>query len=461
MQFYVLDFGGGTFTGMTGLPHVAGIGSRSEPDVVTRIAAEVIGITNAREDYFRAIGIDTIETYRTRRARGEVDDGYGDVFLVIDGWSTVRADFDELEGELQILAQRSLTFGVHLVTAATRWTDYRAGIRDIVGTRFELRLGDSTDSVIDRALAANVPVDRAGRGVMAAKHHFLGALPRIDGDLDPATLGAGVTKMVAAVKDAWPGPPGPKLRLLPTRITLDRVRELAPGSTDLLLGINEKALVPVGLNVRREPHLLIFGDAQSGKSTLLRSYLREVTRLHTPETAQMFVVDYRRANLGEFSDEWIADYATNAETAHTLATGLADFIRDRLPGGDVTPEQLRHRSWWEGKEAFVVVDDYELVATSRGNPLEPLLPLLAQAVDIGLHVVIARRSGGAGRLYDNIVMAMRDLAQPGILLSGDPSEGALIGQLRAAPAVPGRGRMLTRDGYNLIQVGFTPSVHTG
>ena len=461
VQFYVLDFGGGTFTGMMGLPHVAGIGSRSEPDVVTRIAAEVIGITNAREDYFRATGIDTIETYRTRRARREVDDGYGDVFLVIDGWSTVRADFDELEGELQILAQRSLTFGVHLVTAATRWTDYRAGIRDIVGTRFALRLGDSTDSEIDRALAANVPVDRAGRGVMATKHHFLGALPRIDGDPDPATLGAGVTKMVAAVKDAWPGPPGPKLRLLPTRITLDRVRELAPGSTDLLLGINEKALVPVGLNVRRDPHLLIFGEAQSGKSTLLRSYLREVTRLHTPETAQMFVVDYRRANLGEFSDEWIADYATNAETAHTLATGLADFIRDRLPGGDVTPEQLRHRSWWEGKEAFVVVDDYELVATSQGNPLEPLLPLLAQAVDIGLHVVIARRSGGAGRLYDNIVTAMRDLAQPGILLSGDPSEGALIGQLRAAPAVPGRGRMLTRDGYNLIQVGFTPSVHTG
>ncbi|WP_411284482.1 hypothetical protein [Lapillicoccus sp.] len=41
---------------------------------------------------------------------------------------------------------------------------------------------------------------------------------------------------------------------------------------------------------------------------------------------------------------------------------------------------------------------------------------------------------------------MRELADPGILLSGDPPEGALIGQMRAVPAVPGRGRMLTRDG---------------
>ena len=34
----------------------------------------------------------------------------------------------------------------------------------------------------------------------------------------------------------------------------------------------------------------------------------------------------------------------------------------RLPGPDVTPEQLRNRSWYSGKDMFVIVDDYELVA---------------------------------------------------------------------------------------------------
>ncbi len=459
VQFYVLDFGGGTFTGLRDLPHIAGIGTRSEPDVVTRITAEVAGIVDSREQFFRANGVDTIETYRSRRALGEVDDGYGDVFLVVDGWSTIRSDFDELEAELQTLAQRSLTFGVHLVTSATRWMDYRTGVRDILGTRFELKLGDAMDSEIDRRLAANIPTERPGRGIMAAKYHFLGALPRVDGDNAAASLGSGVQKLVTAVRDAWQGPPGPKLRLLPTLITQEEVRRLAPTASTVLLGINERALAPVGLDVTRDPHLLVFGNGQSGKSALLRTYMSEVTRLHTPETAQLFVVDYRRANLGEFPDEWVADYATNAQTAAELAGGLADFLRDRLPGGDVTPEQLRNRSWWEGKEAFVVVDDYELVATSQGNPLDPLVPLLAQAVDIGLHVAVARRTGGAGRMYDNLVTALRDLAQPGLLLSGDPSEGALVGQLRAVPAVPGRARMLTRDGYNLVQVGWTPSAH--
>ncbi|MEO8829104.1 type VII secretion protein EccCa [Lapillicoccus sp.] len=459
VQFYILDFGGGSFTGLRDLPHISGIGTRSEPDVVTRIVAEVSGVVDAREQYFRANGIDTIETYRTRRALGEVDDGWGDVFLVVDGWSTIRSDFEEIEPELQVLAQRSLTFGVHLVTSTTRWMDYRSSIRDILGTRFELRLGDVMDSEIDRKVAQNIPTDRPGRGIVQAKYHFLSALPRIDGDGNAGSLGAGVQKMVTAIRDAWQGAPGPKLRLLPTTITLEQVREMAPDSTQVLLGINERSLAPTALNATRDPHLLVFGDGQSGKSSLLRSYMSEVTRLYSPDKAQLFMVDYRRANLGEFPDEWVAEYATNADTAAALAGGLFEFLRERLPGADVTPEQLRNRSWWEGKEAFVIVDDYELVATSMGNPLEPLIPLLAQAVDIGLHLVVARRSGGAGRMYDNLVTTLRDLAQPGILLSGDPAEGALVGQLRAVPAVPGRGRMLTRDGYNLIQVGWTPSAH--
>src|SRR3954471_5365569 len=166
---------------MTGLPHVSGVGTRSEPDVVSRIIAEVTGIVDRREKYFRANGIDSIETYRSRRAQGRVDDGYGDVFLVVDGWSTLRADFDDLELDLQQLASRGLTFGFHVVTASSRWADYRAAVRDLMGTRLELRLGGPGDPEFDRKLAGLVPVGRPVRGIVPGKLHFLAALPRIDG----------------------------------------------------------------------------------------------------------------------------------------------------------------------------------------------------------------------------------------------------------------------------------------
>ncbi len=464
-QFFVLDFGGGTFAPLTDLPHVSGVGTRAEPDVVRRIVAEVKGIINRREAYFRAEGIDSIETYRARRVPGGAsgagsDDGYGDVFLVVDGWSTLRAEFDDLEVELQQLAGRGLTYGLHLIAGASRWADFRAAMRDLFGTRLELRLGDPMDSELDRRTAALVPSGRPGRGLVPGQLHFLAALPRIDGEPEAETLGDGVDDLVARVRAAWAGPAGPKLRLLPELIDLEAVRRQAPatnGTRQLLVGVDEQSLATVGLDVDAEPHLLVFGDGQSGKSTTLRTYLRELMRTRTPAVAQVVLVDYRRSLLGEVPDDYLLHYLTSATQAEPALAELASVLEGRIPGPDVTSDQLRNRTWWQGAEVFVVVDDYDLVATSQGSPLQALQPLLAQARDTGLHVALARRSGGASRaLYDPVIQSLRDLAMPGLLLAGNPDEGPLIGNQKPQPAPPGRGRLVTRDrGVEVVQLAWT------
>ena len=462
VQFYVLDFGGGTFSPLARLAHVAGVGTRAEPDVVRRIVAEIDGIVDARELYFRSNGIDSIETYRRRRATGTADDGYGDIFLVIDGWSTVRAEFDELEGEIQAIAGRGLTFGLHLVATANRWMDFRSQVKDIFGTKLELGLGDPMDSEFDRKAAANVPKDRPGRGLTATRHHMLTALPRIDGSPDPDNLGAGVDHMIQTVNAAWTGAPGPKLRLLPEHVTLDEVRAMVPDDTSrILLGLDEAALAPVGIDPAQEAHLYAFGDGGSGKSALLRGVAAEIRRLHTPKQAQIFAVDFRRSLLGEIPDTYLAAYLTTADQATAEIAELAVYLRGRLPGPDVTPEQLRSRSWWTGAEVYVLVDDYDLVSTSAGNPLAPLVPLLAQAGDVGLHLVLTRRTGGAGRaMYEPVLQALKDLQAPGIVLSGSPDEGALVGTARPEPGVPGRGQLVTRDrGRQQVQLALEPQSH--
>lgn len=111
-----------------------------------------------------------------------------------------------------------------------------------------------------------------------------------------------------------------------------------------------------------------------------------------------------------------------------------------------TTDQLRHRSWWTGAEARVLVDDYDLIATAGGNPLLTLLPLLAQSQDIGLHVIIARRMGGAARsVYEAVLQNLSELGTTGVLLSGNPEEGAVIGRVRLVRSAPGRARVVSRD----------------
>ena len=137
-------------------------------------------------------------------------------------------------------------------------------------------------------------------------------------------------------------------------------------------------------------------------------------------------------------------------------------MRNRLPGPSVTPEQLRNRSWWRGPELFVLVDDYELVATVGRNPLQPLLEFLPQARDIGLHVIIVRGSGGAGRaLFEPVLQRLRELGSPGLIMSGTKDEGALLADVKPSPQPPGRGTLVSRrHGTGLVQVAWTKPVES-
>ena len=118
----------------------------------------------------------------------------------------------------------------------------------------------------------------------------------------------------------------------------------------------------------QEPHLLVLGDSGSGKSGVLRTLAREIMRTRTAAEAQILLVDYRRALLGEVAVDFLRPVTSAAQAVPTLRE-IATYLEGRIPGPDVTPEQLRERSWWSGAELFVLVDDYDLVATQQGSPV--------------------------------------------------------------------------------------------
>jgi S-DNA-T family DNA segregation ATPase FtsK/SpoIIIE len=326
--------------------------------------------------------------------------------------------------------------------------DFRPAVRDLFGSRLELRLGDPSDSSVSRKAAANVPEGSPGRGLTADQLHLLTALPKTAG-AEPADL----VKQIAA---SWTGTPAPRVRMLPAVVPFAAIESVRDERQPLAVpvGIAEADLRPVLVDFDSEPHFLLFGDSESGKSTFLRALATTITRRFTPEQARLIIVDYRRSLLGAVRSEHLIGYGTAAAQTLELARSVAAYMDGRLPGPDVTPEQLRNRSWWAGPECFVLVDDYDLVAAGPSNPLLPLLDHLAQARDVGLHLVLTRRSGGAGRaMFEPVIQRLRELSSPGLIMSGDRDEGPLLGNVRPSAQPPGRGWLVTRKGgARLIQV---------
>ena len=465
VQFYVMDFGGGTFAGFAGAPHVAGIATRDTEEVRTRMIAEIAAIMDDRERYFRAHGIDSMDTYRRGRLEGRYDDGYGDVFLVIDGWGALRSEFDSLDRQVATMMSRGLSLGVHLIVSASRWMDFRSEAQDLFGSRLELHTANPKESIVHREGAARIPKGRPGRGIDMAGHEMMIGLPRADAEQDPTTVSQGVAYTINKIREHLVAGEGPKLRLLPEQITIDKVLEQLPeqqilprGGGDMILGVEESRLGPLMFNTRSESHLYLFGDSKTGKTTFLRSIIKEITRLYTPGEAKIVALDMRRSLMGEIPKDYTLRYMTNHQAAMKDMRELAQFLRERLPGPNVTAEQIRERSWWTGPELWVLVDDYDLANTTSGNPLAELVDLLPQAGDIGLHLIITRRMGGAARAsFEKVLQMMGDLAVTGILLSGNPSEGAIINGVKPKRAIPGRAQVIHRDlGVVAAQMAWTP-----
>ncbi len=387
------------------------------------------------------------------------------MFLVIDGWHSFRQEFDVTDLEMRVvnLATQGLSYGVHVVIGATRWAEIRPALKDLLGTRFELRLGDPGESDIDRRVAVNVPPGRPGRGLSRDKLHFLAALPRIDAATSAADVGTGVADAVAHIREGWRGHLAPRVRLLPERIPYQQLpipQPLAsePPSPHLIpIGVNEAELATVYLDFAAEPHFLCFADGECGKTNLLRTIARGIVERCSPEQARIIVVDYRRTMLGFLNSEHLIGYGMSAEALISIVSDVQRSMRQRLPGPGVTQQQLRDRSWWSGPELYVLVDDYDLVATQGGaNPLAPLLEFLAQAKDVGLHLIVTRRSGGAARaLFEPFIARLRELSTPGIVMSGSPDEGPLLGNVKPTSMPAGRGTLIgRRTGQQLVQIAW-------
>ncbi|MCX5046291.1 type VII secretion protein EccCa [Aldersonia sp. NBC_00410] len=458
VQFYVLDFGGGRLKAVESLPHVGSVALRGQLTRIRRTIATVKQLLERRERVFAALGVADMAEVRARvgadpgfAAQFGAEDGYGDVFFVIDGWDWGVAENNplyEIKTEFESIATAGLALGVHLIIAASSWSSIRPGLQGQLQSRLELRLGDPKESVIDRAVAAMVPVARAGRGIGPEALHLMTVLPRLDGDRDPVSVSAATAAAVRVVAGHYEDRHAPPVRLLPDVIAPDDVFALwqAPGDgasaierlRSIPFGVRESDLGAATIDFTESPHLLITGNRASGRSTTVRSIIRGIKEsFPDPRLARFMVVDFRRQHLDTIGgEEWMIQPAYTAPSDR-IRLEMDDLARSikmpqmrGIPDG-LSQTDMQERAWWTGPELFIIVDDYDLLAgrgNNTDNPLLPWLSLLPYGFDYGVHLIVARniKDIAIAMHSDPILRAFEANMTSVVMLDGPASEGKLF-----------------------------------
>ncbi|HEX2373551.1 MAG TPA: type VII secretion protein EccCb, partial [Actinomycetota bacterium] len=482
-QVYVVDLGGGLLHRLRDLPHVGAVCGPREGERVRRLVRELRSLVAERERRFRDLGVDSMASWHALRRAGLDLGGYGEVFLLVDNWGALVRQLPDLEAEVAELAALGLHYGVHLVLASNRWGELRSSLRENLGGRLELRLNDPLESDVSRVAAAGLP-ELPGRGLTPSGLQFQAALP--------GEVGA----ILGRARPGRDGAVAPPLRLLPELVGEASLPAAGPGApAGLPFAVEEHRLELVSLDLfGASPHLLVLGDAACGKSSLLRLLANGLAARHPPDEVALLVVDLRRGLLDLTALPNLVAHATTATTVTQAVDQLRRHLDDRAtaatlpqpaawapdpvaspalatPGGglaavgrSVPPAGPGGVSGdvgttgWVGPRYVVLVDDYDLLPAATGSPLLPLVDLLGLGRELGLHVVLARRVAGAARAaFEPVFQRLRELGGPGLVMSGDPGEGPLVGGLRAAALPPGRGFLVhPRRPPTLVQVAYSP-----
>ncbi|WKD59809.1 type VII secretion protein EccC [Corynebacterium caspium] len=428
IRFYVLDLGGNdastNLLHLERLPHTSGVASRKNPARIRRVIDEVATLI--------ADG-------------GELQQPHArHTFLFIDGWHVLLDDFEDCIETLTRIAADGPAAGVHLIISTSRWTLLRPAIRDLISLRLELRLGEAMDSLIDRKVQEKLP-NIPGRGITQESESFLFARA--------TSQDIGHIQHISATQPAVPA-----LEVLPDYLSLSQLQQLSAIkeaqqdlATGVLMGQGGPRLAPLRWNSQ---HLVVIGSRGAGKSTALATALAGLCDLGR-ENIRIVLVDHRRAHLGRIAPDFLAGYsATTAATTELLKNTLAT-LKKRLPGPEITAMELKNRSWWQGPEIAVVIDDLDVLGDEVLFALKEILP---HALDVGLKLVIGRSAGGIGRaLFQPFLAAVKDQQPTVILLDADRDEGNIFG-IKPQSLAPGRGIWQQRgDISGPIQVACTES----
>ena len=446
-------------------PHVAGVVSLTDTEGVSRTIATIEGLIRAREASFKQYQMD-ISEFRERRfgpaggAGTDPADKFGDVFLVIDNFGELYEKDYGLGDRAIAIARQGLSYGIHVITSASAWlVGQKQALLNVSNARIQLRLSNPDETQMGTGMehrrAARNTLDRPGFGLTRHGHEILVGIPEIVG---PSGQVIPVRQVGAMIAGSTGADKVEKLARLPERVALRQVIDAyaaTPGAAEPLnipFAIGESGLQPVVLPARTTPNMLVVGRAQCGKSTTLAAMGQAVTRLYTPEQAQITIIDPKTTLIGKIQGPHVRAYAYTVDDIDQVIGELAAELYTRLPPSGLTQEELLNRQRWDGPHHFILIDDEQELRPNgvlgKQAATAPLWGLIERSREIGLHVIAARLPGNwAGvSVMNPFMQKLTGSRSPTLFMDNDPATVKVFARISAQQLPPGRGMLVTTEG---------------
>lgn len=491
LHLVLVDYkGGSAFKDCVRLPHVVGMVTDLDAQLVGRALTSLGAELRRREHQLAAAGHKDIEDHVA--GGGQL----ARLVLVIDEFASLARELPEFVTGLISIAQRGRSLGIHLLLATQRPSGaVSPEIRANTDLRIALRVTDPSESsdVLDAPDAARIDRSAPGRGFVRLAHGSLVPFQtgRVGGRRPGSSVGrtpfvralawetlgyplpsrpdapAAEETDLAALVDAITGAAGPGRQRSPWLPPLPETllsADLPLGAWGLQDVPSRQAQEPVRFDLATGGHLLVLGGARSGRSQLLRSLTGALISQHGPDDLHLYALDCGNgalAVLETLPHHGAVVSRTEPERAGRLLRRFAAELTRRqqllAAGGHASLNERDDRP----PHLVLLVDRWEGFMSSLGELdsgalTDLVLLLLREGASVGIHLVVTGdRSLGLGRVG---ATTERKLA----LRLPDRADYGLLGiDHRQVPADPPPGRAWAAESGLCTQVALLDADPSG
>ncbi|HYF94511.1 MAG TPA: type VII secretion protein EssC [Symbiobacteriaceae bacterium] len=297
VHIYLVDCSGRNLSLLSEMPHVGAVVLGDEAERVIRLMRWLLAELQRRKERAAQLGVSTLAAYRT--AGGE---HLPDIVVALDHYPVFATTYPDADEMLAALAREGSGLGLHLVMTANSPSAVRTKITSNTNMALTLQLAEKGEysSAVGRT-GGREPAPVTGRGLAkgAPPLEFQTAVP-VPGQGEWDRTGP-LRTLIRAMDQAWTGARPQPVRVLPEVVMLSDLIPSAIGCGErpgaVPIGLDVESLAPFCPDLAEGPHFLITGPAESGKTTMLQSWLLSLAAAYSPAELMLWLVDFGGSGL--------------------------------------------------------------------------------------------------------------------------------------------------------------------
>ncbi|MGF3105552.1 type VII secretion protein EssC [Rossellomorea sp. DUT-2] len=389
VHYYLLDFGNGGLLPLKQLPHTADYFLIDEERKIEKFIGILDDELARRKQLFQKKEVSSIKMYNMIS-----DEKLPLVFVTIDNFDLVKEEMQELETQINQFARDGQSLGVYMYFTATRVNSVRQSLMNNLKTKIVHYLMDSSEAYTMLGRLPFTPEAIPGRAIVKKDTAFFSQvfLPT-EGKDDYEQMNL-LKDEIQLLKEKYKGSMSPDpVPMLPTELTMVNFTQYTDsGRKDGLLpvGLDEELVKPVYVNFKKTKHFLVLGQAQKGKTNVLK-VLANTALLQDSEHIAIF---------------------------DSIDRGLSNLMKEEKV---VYMENKDHIAMWLNRveEVFSVREEQYNLSIQKGSPLPSFSPVML-IVD-GYARFLQNLDP---MLQDRIVKCMKNYSHLGfcVIVSGNNSE---------------------------------------